>query len=135
MNSDLHEVVLQWFEYASQDLKAAQEIAKADYLHPRIACFLAQQSVEKSIKAILTLNEVEFKKTHDLEQLVLETPDKVRLFLDNLDISWLTGWAVTGRYPGDWPEATRLEAKRAIQIAVEVYDHIKHFCLQENDKL
>lgn len=47
MNNDCTEAVLQWFEYADQDLKAAQEIAQGDTLHPRIACFLAQQSVEK----------------------------------------------------------------------------------------
>lgn len=50
-----------------------------------------------------------------------ETPEEIRALLDNLDIGWLTNWVITGRYPGDWPEATNQEAHKAVEIAVEVY--------------
>lgn len=61
MSSDYAKIVFQWLEYATQDLKAAQEIAAGDSLHPRIACFLAQQSVENMLlrinsESILTAN-------------------------------------------------------------------------------
>lgn len=84
--------------------------------------FLSQQSVEKSLKAILSLNKVQIRKTHDLEQLLFDVPEEVSIYLEDLDIGWLTSWVITGRYPGDWPEATRKDASRAIEIATEVYE-------------
>jgi HEPN domain-containing protein len=32
-------------------------------------CFHAQQAVEKALKALLTINQVDFRRTHDLEEL------------------------------------------------------------------
>jgi len=54
MNRAWHEPIQQWLQYASQDLNVAREIASCEDLHPRMACFLSQQSAEKSLKAILT---------------------------------------------------------------------------------
>ncbi len=33
------------------------------------------------------------------------------------DLAELTVWAVEARYPGDWPEATRDDAERAVAQA------------------
>lgn len=130
MNKNWYKPIQQWLEYANQDLLAAREIANRDDLHPRIACFLSQQSAEKSLKAILTMNNIPFRKMHDLEQLLAEAPEEVYSSLGYLDISWLTNWVITGRYPGDWPEATTEDATRAIEIAEEVYRFTKSCYLE-----
>ena len=33
-------------------------------------CFRAQQAVEKALKAVLTIKHIDFRRTHDLEELV-----------------------------------------------------------------
>ena len=37
---------------------------------PNVACFHAQQAVEKSLKAVLSANGIEFRSTHDLVTLL-----------------------------------------------------------------
>ena len=32
-------------------------------------CFHAQQAIEKALKAVLTINRIDFRRTHDLEEL------------------------------------------------------------------
>jgi hypothetical protein len=43
---------------------------------------------------------------------------------ENPDLAELTEWAVEARYPGDWPEATIDDARRAIAQARSVYDSV-----------
>jgi len=38
-------------------------------------CFHAQQAVEKALKALLTINQVDFRRTHDLEELATLVAD------------------------------------------------------------
>ncbi|NLC67850.1 MAG: HEPN domain-containing protein [Clostridiaceae bacterium] len=49
---DNKQLALKWLEYANSDLKAASIILLHEDAAPRIACFLAQQSAEKTLKAI-----------------------------------------------------------------------------------
>ena len=81
------------------------------------------------------MNNVPFRKIHDLEQFLAEAPEEVSNSLEYLDISWLTNWVITGRYPGDWPEATRKDAARAMEIAEEVYRLTEAFYLQAINQL
>lgn len=54
---------------ASDDLAAFRTLAATPHIREAIAIFHAQQSVEKSLKAVLFANEVEFRRTHDLYEL------------------------------------------------------------------
>jgi HEPN domain-containing protein len=118
--SENKQLALRWFEYAKNDLQAATVILSREDIAPRTACFLSQQSAEKSLKAILILKGQQVIKTHDLDNLLEKMPlDESSLF-EGLDLTWLTEWSVESRYPGDWPEATSEEAKRAIEIATGV---------------
>ncbi len=38
------------------------------------------------------------------------------------DLAELTEWAVEARYPGDWPEASPDDARRAVEEARAVYE-------------
>lgn len=64
-------------------------------------------------------------KTHDLDALIERMQVKPDSVLLELDLTWLTEWSVESRYPGDWPEATKDDAKKAIEIASSVVDTCK----------
>jgi len=58
-----------------------------------------QQSVEKLLKAILTKNNVNVKKTHDIEELIDNCLDNNIQLIDNMNLFIkLNEYAVEGRY-------------------------------------
>jgi hypothetical protein len=59
-----------WLAYAQQDLAAANVLLSHVDVPRRIACFHAQQGVEKALKASLVGSDIEFLKTHDVVVLV-----------------------------------------------------------------
>lgn len=62
------EIVRQWLARAEQDMKASEALLAAEppFLYP--SCFHAQQASEKYLKALLTWHQIEFPKTHAIEQ-------------------------------------------------------------------
>jgi len=84
---------------------------------PREACLLAQQAAEKVLKAVLIFLQIEFPKTHNLDLLRNLMPPDWAVKTNPADLADLTAWAVEGRYPGDWPEATAEDARRALEQA------------------
>lgn len=55
---------------ALQDLAACQLLSGSTDIGDAVVGFHAQQSVEKSIKAVLSANMIEFRRTHDLVSLL-----------------------------------------------------------------
>jgi HEPN domain-containing protein len=66
-----------------------------------LVCFLAQQSVEKYLKALLCETSIPFPKTHDLNELAALLPEHLG-YPENFSepISRLDRYAVEFRYPG-----------------------------------
>ena len=63
-------------------------------------CFHAQQCAEKYLKAFLTYKEIEFRKTHDLGELIALASKIDSSFEEIIDIGEkLTDYAVDVRYP------------------------------------
>ncbi len=116
---------MRWLDYAKNDLQAAEIIFARDDVAPRTACFLSQQSAEKALKAVMVCQGLNVLKTHDLDALIERMQVKPDSVLLELDLTWLTEWSVESRYPGDWPEATKDDAKKAIEIASSVVDTCK----------
>lgn len=54
---------------ATRDLKAFNVLKDASDIDLATACFHAQQAIEKSLKAVLFLHQIESRRTHDLVQL------------------------------------------------------------------
>jgi len=109
-------VTREWVRKAEQDYAAALREAKA--LAHDLACFLAQQSIEKYLKALLEENSLAFPRTHDLRHLcnlALPVASRVRPFLRRFRS--LSDYAVRFRYPGAW--ATASQSRRAIKILRE----------------
>ena len=81
---------------------------------PRHICFLAQQAAEKALKAALVLEEMDFPFRHDLDALRNLLPNTWPVRREHSDLAQLTEWAVEARYPGDWEEATAMDAEQAV---------------------
>ena len=87
------------------DFRAAERLVKDPEPLREIIAFHCQQAAEKYLKAFLVSRQIEFPKTHDLEEL-LELlapvrPDVVAM-LEGIDV--LSPFGVKIRYPGDFPE-------------------------------
>ena len=112
------ELSRQWLEKATEDLEAARRLTDL----PHVCSFHSQQAVEKGIKALLVLSEVDFAKTHDIDILLRQlgeqgvTPGQV----DPEELAALTRFAVDTRYP---PEtASPKEAQDALDLAAQFVD-------------
>ncbi|MFH0958378.1 MAG: HEPN domain-containing protein [Pseudomonadota bacterium] len=79
-------------------------------------CFHAQQCVEKYIKALLIVHEIDFPKTHDIERLIQLLPPNISLPIAVPDQALLTTYAVTARYPGDDEPVSRADARHAMTV-------------------
>jgi len=100
------------------------EASKQDLLDgttPRIACFNAQQSVEKLLKAVLTQNGILFPRTHDLTALEAMLPSALQMRTTSLNLGSLNDWAVAARYPDFVSLATPSDAAQAIQVAEDAF--------------
>jgi len=71
MPGDEHlKLTREWLRYAREDLEGAENVvANLSTLAPRHACFFAQQSVEKVLKAVLISLQVEYPRLHNLDEL------------------------------------------------------------------
>lgn len=101
---------------AQIELDTAENLAPNPEMDDRPVGFHAQQAVEKAVKAALTLEGVDFPKTHDLEYLIgLADKHSIAMEPELESASWLTPWAAEFRYD-DAPIET-LDRKRAIAVA------------------
>ena len=104
-------------EAASRDLRACEALAAVADVHDSMVGFHAQQTIEKSLKAVLARTGVAVRRTHDIATL-LDTMTDVSLPLpphaERLDR--LQPYAVDARYglvqpgPLDRDETTRMVA-------------------------
>ena len=116
--------VRRWLRYAEEDLLAAEAALETESMVPRHACWLAQQSAEKAIKAVLIFLQIDFPRRHDLDALRNLAPAGWQVRENHPDLAGLTEWAVEARYPGEWPEAVDLDASVAVQQAKAVWTSV-----------
>jgi HEPN domain-containing protein len=119
--------VSRWLELAEIDLKAARVLLKEGDL-TGVVCFHAQQSVEKSLKALIESKGLNPPKSHDLILLNNRVDDLVQLDEDTL--SKLNQVYIDTRYPasvGLLPDGLPdlEDAKAFYDYAREVYNQIK----------
>ena len=121
---------LRWLRYATEDLDVARVLLATVPPPSRHVCWLSQQSAEKSLKAALVLEGIEFPFTHDLDALRNRLPEGWPVRTAHPDLAELTQWAVETRYPGDWIEMTVEDALRAeaeaSAIRNSVADEFRH---------
>jgi HEPN domain-containing protein len=84
---------------ARRDEAAFRVLLDATTVDFFVACFHAQQAVEKALKAVMFLHGLEFRRTHDLEELSGTLADAgVKIPLEGEELRRLTPYAVEFRY-------------------------------------
>lgn len=115
------ELVRQWVTMAEQDLGLAEHLCAEDAPYLEAIGFHAQQAAEKFLKAFLVRHQIDFPKTHDLDNLLNLVAVADEQIADSLrDTTILTDYSVDIRYPSDIPEMTPEEARRAVDLAGKV---------------
>jgi len=120
----LHAETRRWLEYALSDLEIAEHVARSGDFAPHIGCFHAQQSGEKALKAILVFLQIPFSFSHDLNLARNLIPPGWSVRQPHLRFAALSQWAVQGRYPGNWPEATDADCRLAAQQGREIWETV-----------
>jgi HEPN domain-containing protein len=110
-----------WLIYSKSDLLLANIGDKNGILLNQL-CFHAQQSAEKSLKAVLINFQINFEFTHNIKRLIQSLPEDLIKpdFFKSLTI--LTDYAVSTRYPGDYEEILLNEYQQATSLAQQAYD-------------
>jgi HEPN domain-containing protein len=104
LDPDAEGLLREWIEKADADLEVARRMAAeaADNLRIReIVGFHCQQAAEKYLKALLTRNQIEFPKTHDIKTLLQLAGDPVADSLSGA--RWLTRLALRFAIPATPP--------------------------------
>lgn len=116
----MRDAVREWFKNGEDELRMAEYLMQGGYF--KGACYHAQQSAEKAVKARLLQKGWELEKTHSIERLVsiaeeyniaIDISEEDMVFIDSI---------YRGRYPletGLLPlgEPLKEDAERAVGIA------------------
>ena len=113
------DLVRAWLKKAENDLLATENSIEAKLYD--IASFHAQQCAEKYLKAFLTYHEIEFEKTHAIEDLLLLASQIDDTFAEMIEEGKkLTPYAVEIRYPLLIEEPSEEKAKQLLRIAIKI---------------
>lgn len=119
------ELVKAWLLKALKDLETAYDTLGKGEAYTDISCFHAQQAAEKTLKAYLVWHEIEFPKTHVLEDLLDLVIPKEPFLKDWKDtLKDITPYAVETRYP-EFSQPSLREAKQAVKTVDELMSVIK----------
>ena len=110
----------EWLRRAKDNLARARQTKPKDAFWEDL-CFDAQQAAEKAIKAVLIFRELDFRKTHDLRELLTlldsagyPIPTEIWEAVD------LSDYAVETRYPGLSEPVSEKEYRDAVALAETV---------------
>jgi HEPN domain-containing protein len=122
MNGDKINTVKAWFKKAENDLRTAEHTMTMVEPPYDTVCFHSQQCAEKYMKGFLIFHEVDFPKTHSIEDLVLLCKDIAPSLESEIgDIEVLSIYAVETRYPSEmYYEIPEEKAREAIEFAKKV---------------
>lgn len=112
---------------AKRDQAAFAALLNTSTVDPAVACFHAQQAAEKALKAVMCLHCLEYRRTHDLEELAGTLADVgIVPPVDEIELRCLTPYAVEFRYDDETihlisgDEAGRLIALLLAWAATEI---------------
>ncbi len=125
----------EWIKIALEEFESAEYLQQKDLF--RMVCYHSQQTVEKILKAILTENEIEFSRTHNILDLLnavkkigYEVPliEEEAIFLNSI---------YRARYPADLGllpkgEPTKEDSDKALHIAQRIVEWQKEILTDKN---
>lgn len=93
------EEALRFIQLADDDAAAFRGLLRLPEVKFRLACFHAQQAIEKLLKAVLIYHGIEFQRTHDLHTLAtLLLQSGISSPCTPEELTRLNPFAVTFRY-------------------------------------
>jgi HEPN domain-containing protein len=111
------EAALEWLRRARGNLARARQPKPEEAFWEDLA-FDAQQAIEKAIKAVLVLHQIDFPRTHDIGELLGLLADARMAFPDSIQrADRLTDYATAARYPGHSNPVTETEYREAVGLA------------------
>ena len=124
----MKDAVREWLKQAEEESSMADYLLQGGYF--KGACYHAQQSIEKSIKARLFTKGWELEKTHSLARLVAIGEDyKLSFELSDEEIVFVDS-IYRGRYPAEtgllpYGEPSRADAGKAVGIARRIFKEMQ----------
>lgn len=115
-----NKVLREWLQKANDDLRIARLSLKGKKKIYWAACFHAQQSAEKYLKAYLIFAGVDPPKTRDMDELIAlcaKTDEEFSLIRG--DARYLSPFSVQVRYPVEM-EPTAKEANDSLKAASKI---------------
>jgi len=101
---------------AEMDIIAVEELLGSPRVSDAIIGFHLQQAVEKLLKALLAANDIPYRKTHDIRELIDLLEDHKILIPEELfDLDDFTPYAVEFRYEDMSYEQETLDRAKAME--------------------
>ena len=121
----MKDLTAEWIEKAEGDYATVgRELRARRQANYDSACFHAQQTAEKYLKAVLQEHSVAFPKTHNLiELLELCLPVDMSFEAQRDALVLLDRFAVQYRYPGE--TADKAEARQAFRAVTAVRSFVR----------
>ncbi|MSQ15920.1 MAG: HEPN domain-containing protein [Dehalococcoidia bacterium] len=115
-----------WMRLALDDVTLAERALEGGRPLVGLACYHAQQAVEKAIKAVLIFLQIEFPFTHEIDPLLKLVPSDWGVKEAPISGRSLNDWAIAGRYPvTDLPEPVEENAWEALRQARAVLEAVE----------
>lgn len=105
-----------WLAFARGDLDSATALLGTGTPNRNVG-YLAQQAVEKALKAVILLDNAPFEMTHDLTAVAAQLPADFLTPVDVADLAWLADLETSARYPDEGDMITGDDARRAAGMA------------------
>lgn len=117
-----------WLQFAAEDI-AFGKAGLRDGFHAHV-CFLSQQAIEKTLKALLVAQDILYPKSHDLLGLyrLIGKPSWLKEY--ETDLVQINLYYVPIRYPDALPgslpdrQPGQDDAKRALDVAEAIFDGV-----------
>lgn len=119
MSSGWRTLADQWMSLATQDLAVAQLARPEESISDPAFGFHVQQTIEKSLKAVIAARSSLPPPTHDLVRLIERSGEEHPFDVDALDE--LSPYATALQQPGLPAPPRHLDRQQALRRAVEVF--------------
>ena len=128
----------EWLKASMDDLMTIEHIINTENL-THIIAFHSQQSIEKSLKALIEDNEIDIPKIHKLVKLQKILEDKINLENDEI-LEQLDELYIESRYPGDmgllpYGKPSLEDAKEFYTFSKDVFDNVCKILKINKDEL
>ncbi len=122
-----------FLEKAAQDEVLLDKVLEDHEVADEIIGFHCQQAVEKTLKALLAYHQIEFRKTHDLAELMdMLTDNGYPMPVELSDLDILNPFAVEYRYSLFSSESSVFDRKSARELVRNLRIWVEKQLIDEN---